>query len=83
MAADPAVLPELVRRLDVAGIVAAEMALRLPSLDEVFLTLTGHHAEDQGARGERRWGGGPREDGLTSSIAVNGEDSCELVTVPV
>ena len=47
-AADPAVLPELVRRLDVAGIVAAEMALRLPSLDEVFLTLTGHHAEDQG-----------------------------------
>ena len=47
-AADPAVLPELVRRLDLAGIVAAEMALRLPSLDEVFLTLTGHHAENQG-----------------------------------
>jgi len=25
---------------------AAELAFRLPSLDEVFLTLTGHHAED-------------------------------------
>ena len=35
----------LVRRLDEAGLVAAELAFRLPSLDEVFLTLTGHHAE--------------------------------------
>ena len=48
-AADPAVLAELVRRLDEQGIVAAELALRLPSLDEVFLTLTGRHAEDQDA----------------------------------
>jgi oleandomycin transport system ATP-binding protein len=46
-AADPAVLPELVQQLSQRGIVAAELALRLPSLDEVFLTLTGHHAEDQ------------------------------------
>jgi oleandomycin transport system ATP-binding protein len=36
----------VVRRLDDAGIVAAELNLRLPSLDEVFLTLTGHRAED-------------------------------------
>ena len=43
-AADPAVLPAVVRRLDEAGLVAAELALRLPSLDEVFLTLTGHRA---------------------------------------
>ncbi len=43
---DPAMVPAVVRRLDDAGIVAAELNLRLPSLDEVFLTLTGHRAED-------------------------------------
>ena len=34
-------LSALVRSLDEAGITADELALRLPSLDEVFLTLTG------------------------------------------
>lgn len=43
--ADPAVLSALVRRLDELGIVAAELALRMPSLDEVFLTLTGHSSD--------------------------------------
>ena len=43
---DPALVPVVVRRLDDAGIVAGELNLRLPSLDEVFLTLTGHRAED-------------------------------------
>ena len=43
---DPAMVPAVVRRLDDAGIVAAELNLRLPSLDEVFLTLTGHRAEE-------------------------------------
>jgi len=42
---DPALLSEVVRRLDLERIVAAELALRLPSLDEVFLALTGHVAE--------------------------------------
>jgi oleandomycin transport system ATP-binding protein len=46
-AADPAMLAAVVRRLDDAGIMAAELGLRLPSLDEVFLTLTGHAAEDE------------------------------------
>jgi len=46
---DPALLPAVVRLLDDLGIVAAELALRLPSLDEVFLTLTGHRAEDAAA----------------------------------
>jgi oleandomycin transport system ATP-binding protein len=45
--ADPAVLPALVRRLDDAGILAAELTLRGSSLDEVFLSLTGHRAEEQ------------------------------------
>ncbi|WP_067461290.1 ATP-binding cassette domain-containing protein [Actinomadura macra] len=44
--ADPAVMSALVRRMDEASIVAAELALRMPSLDEVFLTLTGHPAEE-------------------------------------
>ena len=37
----------VVRRLDDAGIVVAELALRSASLDEVFLALTGHRAEDR------------------------------------
>ncbi len=49
---DPAMVPAIVRRLDDAGIVAAELSLRLPSLDEVFLTLTGHRAEDEGPERE-------------------------------
>jgi oleandomycin transport system ATP-binding protein len=44
-APDPAMLAAVVRRLDDEGIAAAELGLRLPSLDEVFLTLTGHPAE--------------------------------------
>jgi oleandomycin transport system ATP-binding protein len=51
---DPAMVPVVVRRLDEAGIVAAELALRLPSLDEVFLTLTGHPAEEPGDTGTGR-----------------------------
>ncbi|GAB3452572.1 daunorubicin resistance protein DrrA family ABC transporter ATP-binding protein [Streptomonospora sediminis] len=42
---DTAVMPEVVRRLDDAGIAVAELTLRRPSLDEVFLALTGHTAE--------------------------------------
>ena len=34
----------LVRRLDEAGISAESVTIREPSLDDVFLTLTGHHA---------------------------------------
>jgi oleandomycin transport system ATP-binding protein len=45
---DSAMVPAVVRRLDDAGIVAAELNLRLPSLDEVFLTLTGHRADEPG-----------------------------------
>ena len=47
---DPGLLPAVVRLLDDLGIVAAELALRLPSLDEVFLTLTGHTADDMDAK---------------------------------
>jgi oleandomycin transport system ATP-binding protein len=46
-AGDPAMLAAVVRRLDDENIAAAELGLRLPSLDEVFLTLTGHPAQDE------------------------------------
>ncbi|MET9799040.1 ATP-binding cassette domain-containing protein [Nocardiopsis alba] len=42
---DAAVLPEVVRRLDEQGVAVGELSLRRPSLDEVFLALTGRTAE--------------------------------------
>jgi oleandomycin transport system ATP-binding protein len=39
------VMPAVVRRLDDAGIAVAELTLRGSTLDEVFLSLTGHRAE--------------------------------------
>jgi len=39
------VLAQVVRDLDEAGIVIDDIALRRPTLDEVFLGLTGHPAE--------------------------------------
>lgn len=43
------VLPGIVRQLDDGGIELAEFSLHKSSLDEVFLTLTGHHAEADGS----------------------------------
>jgi ABC-2 type transport system ATP-binding protein len=36
-----AILPEVVRRLDTAGLALTDLAVRRPTLDDVFLTLTG------------------------------------------
>ncbi len=40
-------LTAVARALDDAGIAAADIALRRPTLDEVFLHLTGHHAHPE------------------------------------
>ena len=40
---------EAVRVLDAAQISIKEIQLRRPTLDDVFLTLTGHHAEEEKA----------------------------------
>jgi ABC-2 type transport system ATP-binding protein len=37
-----AVLPEVVRQLDAAGLALSDLGVRRPTLDDVFLTLTGH-----------------------------------------
>jgi ABC-2 type transport system ATP-binding protein len=62
-------LVEAVRGLDAAGLVTRGLALRRPSLDDVFLALTGHAAEEEqpggrkrGRRGRRRAGAEERED---------------------
>ncbi|MDT4912989.1 MAG: type transport system ATP-binding protein [Pseudonocardiales bacterium] len=41
-----AVLTEALRRLDAANVTLHDVALRRPTLDDVFLTLTGHRTED-------------------------------------
>ena len=42
-----AVLTEALRRLDAAEVALQDVALRRPTLDDVFLTLTGHAAADE------------------------------------
>jgi ABC-2 type transport system ATP-binding protein len=45
-------LVELLHRLDAAGIEVLEAGLRRPTLDEVFISLTGHHAEAETTAGD-------------------------------
>ncbi len=40
-------LMSALRDLDDAGIVVGDVGLRRPTLDDVFLTLTGHHTDDE------------------------------------
>jgi ABC-2 type transport system ATP-binding protein len=42
----------VVRRLDAAGLDISDLALRRPTLDDVFLALTGHVAEMTGEDGD-------------------------------
>ena len=47
-------LVEVVRSLDAAGVETHGLGLRRPSLDDVFLALTGHAAEEEEPGGRRR-----------------------------
>ena len=47
----PSVTADALRRIDGAGIALSGLALREPSLDDVFLNLTGHKAEDEPLEG--------------------------------
>jgi ABC-2 type transport system ATP-binding protein len=49
-------LIQTVRALDEAGIETSGLGLRRPSLDDVFLALTGHAAEEEEQGGKRRRG---------------------------
>jgi ABC-2 type transport system ATP-binding protein len=46
-------LLDVVRRLDTSGIGISGLAVRRPSLDDVFLALTGHAAEEAPPQGSR------------------------------
>lgn len=51
-------LVEAVRALDAQGVEVSDIALRRPTLDDVFLSLTGHSAADEkvSEKSKSRWG---------------------------
>jgi oleandomycin transport system ATP-binding protein len=49
---DRSALGQVVRRLDEAGIAVDDLSLRTPSLDEVFLAITGRSCEEEPTAGE-------------------------------
>jgi ABC-2 type transport system ATP-binding protein len=73
------VLAEAVRRLDAEGVAVEDLALHRPSLDDVFLVLTGRRTGDDAGRdtggtgggtgGEGSWGAGEGTDGDTGAGA--------------
>jgi ABC-2 type transport system ATP-binding protein len=50
VAAADGLVTDVVRALDAAGVKVSDIAVRGSSLDDVFLTLTGHKAEDMAAQ---------------------------------
>ena len=59
----PGILTEAVRRLDAEKIRLADIGLRRPSLDDVFLVLTGHTAEQTAEDGQGEQTDGKRRRG--------------------
>jgi ABC-2 type transport system ATP-binding protein len=64
-------LIEAVRGLDSAGVPIQGLALRRPSLDDVFLALTGHAAEEDGEPTTGRRRRGRRRSGQDSAKAAS------------
>jgi ABC-2 type transport system ATP-binding protein len=65
-------LIEAVRGLDAAGVETSGLTMRRPSLDDVFLALTGHAAEEEdqsGGRRRKRRGGKRADDADTAKAA--------------
>jgi ABC-2 type transport system ATP-binding protein len=52
--AGPRRMPDIVRDLDAAGVLLDDIAIRRPSLDDVFLTLTGRAAGNGGPADDER-----------------------------
>ncbi len=56
---DSGLLPGIVRELDTVGVHLDDLRLRRPTLDDVFLTLTGHTTEQVAAQETNQTGGRP------------------------
>jgi ABC-2 type transport system ATP-binding protein len=56
------VLTQALRDLDQSGVTVQDVGLRRPTLDDVFLTLTGHGADGDGADGDGADDDGEREE---------------------
>ncbi|MEC3996673.1 ATP-binding cassette domain-containing protein [Actinacidiphila sp. DG2A-62] len=65
-------LAEVIRELDAQGIEIDDIGLRRPTLDDVFISLTGHAAETPETT-EGGDGGGDREDTSTAADAAGEE----------
>ena len=66
-------IAEAVRRLDTAGVGIDDIALRRPTLDDVFLALTGHAAEEAPEEALE-----PEEVQRMSSLAMTASDTLVL-----
>ena len=69
----PRVAIEVLRRLDQHNLVPTTFRLREPSLDDVFLSLTGRRTEEDGAGETRRRGRGRRAARLAGAAARDGD----------
>jgi ABC-2 type transport system ATP-binding protein len=47
------VIPEAIRKLDAAGVAVDDIVLHRPTLDDVFIALTGHAAEEEALEQEK------------------------------
>jgi ABC-2 type transport system ATP-binding protein len=71
----PAVGAEVLRSLDGARIPVHGLALREPSLDDVFLSLTGHKTEAETEEEREARKGGGRRRGATDTDTEDGKDA--------
>ena len=67
------VLVTAIRELDDAGIVVQDIGIRRPTLDDVFLSLTGHSVEDE----DSTEGSGPGAADGASTDSIDGPDGTE------
>jgi ABC-2 type transport system ATP-binding protein len=66
------VLADAIRGLEDAGVEVLDLALRRPDLDDVFLALTGHAAEDDGRAPDDDGGGAGRHAARTEPATTGG-----------